>query len=149
MSYLFIAIVWVNPSPSVAICGACNATADLVELRTPVRGIASAIFYRMDCGHTLRGGSCGCVCRDICAGEFSIPRVCLGGVGASGSPREDLGTDATDDSSSIVRDVGVFSHCGGSVAQVSIVGLWTRVLRLICLFAARSLWQFDSSEVTL
>ena len=119
-----------------------------MELRTPVRGIASAIFYRMDCGHTLRGGSCGCVCRDICAGEFSIPRVCLGGVGASGSPREDLGTDATDDSSSIVPDAGVFSHCGGSVAQVSIVGLWTRVLRLICLSAARSLWQFDSSEVT-
>jgi hypothetical protein len=28
------------------------------------------------------------------------------------------------------------------------VGLWTRVLRLICLSAARSLWQFDSSEVT-
>ena len=38
-----------EPSPSAAICGACNSTADLVELRTPVRGITGAIFYRMDC----------------------------------------------------------------------------------------------------
>ena len=130
-----------EPSPSAAICGACNSTADLVELRTPVRGITGAIFYRMDCCHTLRRGSCGCVCRDICDGEFSVPRVCLGGVGAGGSPREDLGTDAADDSSSIVRDAGVLCHCDGSVAQVSIVGLWARVLCLVCLSATRSLWR--------
>jgi hypothetical protein len=120
VSYLFIAIVWVNHHHLLRFA----------EHATP-----QLIWWNF--AH-----------RDICAGEFSIPRVCLGGVGASGSPREDLGTDAADDSSSIVRDAGVFSHCGGSVAQVSIVGLWTRVLRLICLFAARSLWQFDSSEVT-
>ena len=64
-----------EPSSSAAICGACNATADLVELRAPLRGIAGAILYCMDCGHTLSRGSCGCVCCDTCDGEFSLPPI--------------------------------------------------------------------------
>ena len=66
-----------EPPPSPAICGPRNATADLVELRTPLRGIARAGFDRVGCSHTLRRGSCGCLCRSVCDGELSVRCVCL------------------------------------------------------------------------
>jgi hypothetical protein len=93
------------------------------------------------CASALINRSSGCVCRDICVGKFSVPRVCLGGVGASGSPREGILTDAADDSSSIVHDAGDVCHCDGSVVQVSILGLCARGLCLVCLSASRSFWR--------
>jgi TMEM175 potassium channel family protein len=61
--YLFIAIVWVNR----------HHLPRFAEHATP-----RLIWWNLCC--------------DTCDGEFSLPRVCLGGVGAGGSPREGLGT---------------------------------------------------------
>ena len=118
-----------------------NATADLVELRASFCGIAGRRFDRVGSSRALRGGSCDYLCRSVCDGELSVRRVCVGGVGAGGSPKEGAARDAVRDSSSIPRDAGTVCHCDGCLAQVSALGLWHSAMYLVCSSEARSLWR--------
>jgi monofunctional chorismate mutase len=123
-------------SSSVAVRGACNATADLVELRTFISGLAGAILDCLGCGHGFRRGSCICICRSICAGEFGISRVCLGGIGTGRNPGDGLDAHAADDASPIIRDIRNVRGCECRGAEISDVGLCTGMLRSFCVSAA-------------
>jgi hypothetical protein len=110
VSYLFIAIVWVNHHHLLRF--AEHATPRLIWWNFAHLFVVSLVPFSTVWIAVTRFAAVpvAVYAAIICTGEFSIPRVCLGGVGAGGSPGEDLGTGAADDSSSIVRDAGVFSH---------------------------------------
>jgi len=130
-----------EPSSSAAVCGACNATTDLVELRALVLGLAGAVFDHMGCGNALRSGFSICVCRCICSGECSISRVRLGGAGSGGSARDGFGTDAADESRPVLRDISDVrcGQCRG--AELSAMGLCADMLRPLCLSATGGAWS--------
>ena len=137
VSYLFIAIVWVESPSSAAVRRACDVTPDLGELRAPVHGVAGAVLDGVGRGYSTGGGSGVRVCSGICAGELGVLRFRVGGAG-SGRGRGGLGPDAADYANAIVPDVGNVRDCDVTVTQVSFVGLWVGLLRFACLSSAGS-----------
>jgi transmembrane protein TMEM174 (potassium channel) len=135
VSYLFIAIVWVNHHHLLRF--AEHATPRLIwgELRAPVHGVAGTVLDRVGRGYSTGGGSGVCVCSGICAGELGVLRIRVGGAG-SGRRREGLGSDAADHANAIVPDVGNIRDHDVTVTQVSFVGLWVGLLRFACLSLA-------------
>ena len=75
VSYLFIAIIWVNHHYLLRFGGRGDTAAHLVEFRASVFGVADTVFDSMDCHFTDGGGSGICLRCHLCPGEYRLPRV--------------------------------------------------------------------------
>ena len=74
VSYLFIAIIWVNHHYLLRLAEGATPT-HLVELHAPVFGVSDTVCDSMDCHVTDGGGSGICICCHLCSGEYRLPRV--------------------------------------------------------------------------
>jgi Endosomal/lysosomal potassium channel TMEM175 len=61
VSYLFIAIVWVNHH-HLLNCGGGDATAGVVEFRSSFLGVADSVYHRVDRRQQVGCGAGGTVC---------------------------------------------------------------------------------------
>jgi hypothetical protein len=137
VSYLFIAIVWVNHHHLLRF--AEHATSRLIWVNFAHLFMVSLVPFSTAWVADTRLAA---VPVFVYAAVFVLVNLALlrfrvGGAG-SGRGRGGLGPDAADHANAIVPDVGNVRDCDVTVTQVSFVGLWVGLLRFACLSSAGS-----------
>ena len=136
VSYLFIAIIWVNHHHLLRF--AEHATPRLIWVNFAHLFMVSLVpFSTAWVADTRLAAVPVVVASGICAGELGVLRFRVGGAG-SGRGRGDLRPDAADHANAVVPDVGNVRDCDVTVTRASFVGLWVGLLRFACLSLAGS-----------
>jgi hypothetical protein len=139
VSYLFIAIVWVNHYHLLRF--AEHSTLRLIWVNFAHLFTVSLVPFSTAWVADTRLAA---VPVSVYAAVFVLVNLAyfafrVGGAG-SGRGRGDLGPDAADHANAIVPDVGNVRDCDVTVTQVSFVGFWVGLLRFACLSLAGSPW---------
>jgi len=136
VSYLFIAIIWVNHHHLLRF--AEHATQRLIWVNfAPVHGVAGAVLNGVGRGYEIGSGSGVRLCSSVCTcqpGVYPV-RVARVGFGASGG---DFGPDATIRKIPLVIHIGDLRYCDAGCTEVSFAGLWIDLLRFAGLSEAES-----------
>ena len=148
VSYLFIAIIWVNhhhllrftESPTPRMIWVNFAHLFMVSL-VPF-STAWVADTKLAAVPVFRLCSSVCTCQP---GVYPV-RVARVGFGASGG---DFGPDATIRKNPLVIHIGDLRYCDAGYTEVSFAGLWVDLLRFAGLSAARKPWIQMKMRATL
>ena len=145
VSYLFIAIIWVNHHHLLRF--AEHATLRLIWVNFAHLFMVSLVPFSTAWVADTRLAA---VPVSVYAAVFVLVNLAycafVWEALAQADVRQGLSSDAADHANAIVPDVGNIRDCDVTVTQVSFVGLWVGLLRFACLSLAGSLWGFTHKD---